>query len=187
MADDALLDAAARVLEKGGLGSLTAEAVAAEAGINRVTLYRRRTTPTDLVLALLERAGAGFRDALLPALAGRGSGLDRLRTACEGVVTVTEANLALLAALFDGPAALTHLEVGGRRLTRVEFTDPLRRLLEDGAADGSIRALDVEPVSEVLFNQVSWTYVHLRRTHRWSRAQARTHVVDLAIAGVAAR
>ena len=53
-------------------------------------------------------------------------------------------------------------EAGDEALTRREFTAPLRRLLEDGAADGTLEpGGDLEETATVLYNQVGWTYRHL--------------------------
>jgi AcrR family transcriptional regulator len=72
-------------------------------------------------------------------------------------------------------------------LTRSVFTEPVERLLRDGAADGSLRAVE-DPVetATVLYNLVSHTYRHLRRGHGWPPARARQAVLTLALDGVAA-
>jgi AcrR family transcriptional regulator len=185
-AEDEVLAAAAAVVDRQGLARLTAEAVAAEAGVNRVTLYRRGVTPQRLATRLVERAAQEFREAMWPAITGPGSAVERLEVALATVCHVAERHLGILAGLFDGPAALFHLEDGSEVATRIEFVDPIRRLLLDGRTDATIREVDVEVTAEVLFNQVGWTYVHLRRSHGWSAKRSRDQVVGLAVAGVAA-
>ncbi len=45
---------------------------------------------------------------------------------------------------------------------------PFRRLLLDGVADGSLRAVDdPDEVATILANQVSWTSRHLRAGSAW--------------------
>jgi AcrR family transcriptional regulator len=183
-ADDALLDAASVVVDRVGLARLTAEAVALEAGINRVTLYRRGATPPRLIAGLVNRAAQEFRDRTWPAMTGPGTASERLEGVLTAVCESAEQHLGVLAGVFDGPSALFHLEGAEEVVTRLEFVDPIRRLLTDGQSDGSIRRLDPEPVAEVLFNQVGWTYVHLRRSHGWSARRAREHLVAVAVAGV---
>src|SRR5712691_2532581 len=72
-----------------------------------------------------------------------------------------EANLELLVALQAHTDAVFH-EEGEQPLTRSVFTEPLERLLRDGAADGSLRDVDPVEMATVLFNLVGWTYIHLR-------------------------
>jgi AcrR family transcriptional regulator len=53
--DDAILDAALRLLAEQGYGRLSFEAVAAAAGVGKPTLYRRWATKADLATAALAR------------------------------------------------------------------------------------------------------------------------------------
>jgi len=54
----------------------------------------------------------------------------------------------------------------GELLADALFTDPLKRLLRDGTAEGSLRRVDPVETATVLFNMAGWTYVHLRTGHR---------------------
>ncbi|MGI8863861.1 MAG: hypothetical protein ACR2JH_05590 [Solirubrobacteraceae bacterium] len=67
------------------------------------------------------------------------------------------------------------------------FTEPLERLLRDGIADGSLRNVDPVETATVLFNQVGWTYVHLRTGHGWNAQRAQTATVDPVFNGIIAR
>ena len=53
---EAILAAAARVLTRHGVASVTHQLVAAEAGVGRATVYRHWPTPLDLLLETLETA-----------------------------------------------------------------------------------------------------------------------------------
>ena len=62
---------------------------------------------------------------------------------------------------------------GDGGLTRASFTEPVERILRDGAADGSLRAVeDPAETATVLFNLIGWTYRHLRRGHGWTPERA---------------
>ncbi len=71
-------------------------------------------------------------------------------------------------------------------MTRSVFTEPLERLLRDGAADGSLRETDARETATALLNLATWTYVHLRAGSRWSARRARRATLELALRGVAA-
>jgi hypothetical protein len=71
-------------------------------------------------------------------------------------------------------------------LTRSPFTEPFERLLRDGAADGTLRRVEPTETATLIFNQVGWTYIHLRTGHRWRAERARAATVELALEGLAA-
>jgi AcrR family transcriptional regulator len=110
----------------------------------------------------------------------------------NALTEVAEANLALLVAIqsstqdsdavFNDPAPSEGDEIP----TRGAFTDPLERLVEDGQADGSIRAGDTFDIATVLFTMVGMGYRHLRFEHRWPQERAREAVVATALHGIAA-
>lgn len=69
--DDAILGAAARLLEAGGLDALTMQAVAAEVGVRAPSLYKRVGDRAALVRAVQEAATAELEAALTKAARGK--------------------------------------------------------------------------------------------------------------------
>jgi AcrR family transcriptional regulator len=62
----ALVDAAATVLEREGAAAVTVRAVAAEAGVAPMGVYNHLDGKAGLLLAVLQRAFDGLRDAITP-------------------------------------------------------------------------------------------------------------------------
>lgn len=188
LADAAALRRARELIERDGWQAATMERLAGALGVTRMTLHRRGVRREDLLAALGLLLEDDYRRALSPALAAPGDGAERLELALRGLCDVTEANLALLAAL-DSPErdAIFH-QPGERLLTQERFTAPLQRLLADGAADGTL-ALDgdrPDEVATVLFNLLAWTYRHLRLSHGWPPERAAEAVTRRALRSVAA-
>jgi hypothetical protein len=127
-----------------------------------------------------------YRDALWPALTAPGSGRARLEQALEALCAVADENLALMAALGDRPRdAIFHEPPSDGGLTRATFTEPVERILRDGAADGSLRAFeDPAETATVLFNLIGWTYRHLRTGHGWTPQRATRGVLSIALDGL---
>src|SRR5919201_3331849 len=140
-AHDDLLAAGQRVLARYGYHGATAERIAEEAGLSRVTLHRRGITKDSILAELSARAVESYRAALWPALTAPGSGAERLEAALHALCAQAEANLELLVALRSQTDAIFH-EADEEPLTRSVFTEPLERLLRDGASDGSLKEVD---------------------------------------------
>lgn len=181
--DAELLEAAKRVFAKHGYAGATLERLAAEAGVNRATLHRRGINKDDLLAQLAEQGTENYRREMWPALTGPGSGAERLRLALEALCRSTEANLELLVALNGRTEGIFHRDEP-EPLTRDVFTEPLARILADGAADGSLREVDVLETATVLFNMVGWTYMHLRTGHGWTPERARAGTLDPLLDGL---
>jgi AcrR family transcriptional regulator len=187
MTDQGLLDGAHRAIERWGWREATLERIATEAGVSRMTLHRRGVTREGLLAGLSQRLEDEYRAGMWPALTAPGSGRERLEQALAGYCEAVEANLEVLAALAEADHNAIFHEEGPRGLSRPAFTEPIRRLLQDGAADGSLTADDPEETATLLLNLVSWTYRHLRRGHSWDAQRARDGVLRIALDGVAAR
>jgi AcrR family transcriptional regulator len=182
-----VIEASRRTLRRYGLRGLTAERIAQEAGVSRVTLHRHGVTKEVLLETLAERAIASYRDALWPVMTAAGTGRERLELALQRLCEVAEDQLELLVALRAQSDAIFHENGDGEALTRTEFTEPLERLLRDGAADGTLRETNYEEMATLLFNLVGWTYVHMRTGHRWSPDRALGAMLDLVMTGLLPR
>ena len=175
--EPSLLAAAERTFMRVGYARATMERIAAEAGVSRVTLHRRGVTKDGLVAELAALATRDYRAAMWPTLTGAAPAAERLELALEVLCAEAERHMGLLVALREQTDAVFH-EPGDEALTRNVFTEPLERLLLDGMADGSLRAVDAAEMATVIFNMVGWTYVHLRTGHGWAPERARTAVLD---------
>jgi AcrR family transcriptional regulator len=182
-----IVDAARHVLAQDGLAAATLERISSAAGVSRMTLHRRGVSKKDILAVIAGQLEAEYRDAMWKALVGKGNAAARLRYALELQCEVSERNLAMLDALSGPSREEIYHESDARRLTRKVFVEPIERLLLDGAADGSLAALDVEETATVVFNMIGHTYRHLRTGHGWSAARAREGVVRLAMDGLVAR
>ena len=192
-ADPHILAAARQAIERHGWRDATLERIADEAGLSRMTLHRRGVTREAVLESLAQAFEVEYRSAMWPALTAPGSARERLEQALAALCDMCDANLGLLAALGESARSGIFHEDGEAApeapgvLTRSVFTEPVERLLRDGAADGSLRAVE-DPVetATVLYNLVSHTYRHLRRGHGWPPERARRGVLELALDGVAA-
>jgi len=181
--DPVLLDATAAAITRWGLSETTLDRVAEEAGMSRATIYRRGVTREQLIAALTGRAGQTFRDALWPALTGAGTAAERLTMALQALCAAADEHLDLLAGMFLADGEAFH-RPGPDALTVDVFAEPFERLLRDGAADGTLRAVPPTLTATVLFNTVGWGYIHLRVGHQWKPEQARSAVLDLVLRGL---
>lgn len=188
MSDDPrLLEATRSALARYGWEGATLERIASEAGLSRVTLYRRGVTKEGLVAALAEQAVEAYRLAVWPALTSAGSGAERLERALTALCVLIEQNLELVRALDSRTNAAVFHEPDPEALTRQPFTEPLERLLRDGVADGTLATDDVAETATTLFNLVSWTYLHLRAEHGWPAERARRSTLGLVLNGLLSR
>jgi AcrR family transcriptional regulator len=182
-----VLEAARRMADRGDWQGATMDEIAREAGIARATLYRRGATRELIVAALREELAREERDALWPVVSAPGSGRERLEAALRVYCSLAERSLGLFEPGRDALVDDVYHAGGGEALTRPEFTDPLRLLLREGGADGSLRQVDdVDETATVVYNTVGWIYQHLRRGHRWPPGRAADAVVTLVLHGLVA-
>jgi AcrR family transcriptional regulator len=159
--------------------------IAHEAGVARMTLYRRGETREAIIRSLRQELAREERDRLLPLLASEGSARERLHGMIEAICQTTDEHSALLTGLDAATLNAIYHEEGDDSLTRPEFVAPIVRLLRDGALDGSLRTFsDPDETATVLYTQISYTYLHLRHEHRWSPERATRTVTELALLGV---
>lgn len=185
--DAAILAAARAAFERYGYAGTTLERIAEQVGVSRVTLHRRGVTRDGLLAELVVRSTAHYRTAMWPALIADGTGAERLELALEALCTQAEEQMGLLVALRAQSDAIFHRpDTAGvdDQLTRSVYTDPLERLLRDGAADGSLQVDDALETATVLFNLVGWTYVHLRTGHGFAADRARRAVLTPVLHGL---
>jgi AcrR family transcriptional regulator len=127
----AILDAAERLLARGAPTSIVA--VAAEAGVSRVTVYGHFPAREDILEAVVERATRGAAAALDAAEPERGpprEALDRLVAASWG---------ELARHLSAGRAAAEQLSAGAIRRSHEPILDRVRALVERGREAGEFR------------------------------------------------
>lgn len=157
-----ILDGARCAIDRYGWQRMTAERIAEQAVVSRVTLHRHGLTKETILARLAEEAARPLpRGDLAGADWGR-AGDKRLARALETLCGLAEENLGLLIALdARADAAVFHEDRDEEALSRDVFT-----------------------VATVLFNLVGWTYIHLRSGHRWKPKRAREATLDLALNGL---
>lgn len=165
---------------------VTTEELADAIGLSRMTLYRRGIDKEAVLAQLRGRLETEYQDAIFPALVSGAPAAERLEQALLALCTVNERYLGLLDALGRAGEFVFHEEGEGPVMTRVSFTDALRRILEDGVSDGTLRVDDTEVMATLLFNATGWTYRHMRIGHRWAPEPTRQRLVRLLIEGIGA-
>jgi AcrR family transcriptional regulator len=148
--DDVLLDAAHKCVLLVGVRRTTLTDVAREAGVSRMTLYRRFPDVRSLVAALMTREFGALLGEVGPGETAR----QRLVSGAVGTVRRLLAN-PLMAAVLDRDAELLLPYVverlGATQLIAEQF---LRLELVAGHADGSIRRGDLDVQARTLLLMV---------------------------------
>lgn len=131
-----LLEAAARLIAEHGAAGVTMEAVAAEAGVGKGTVFRRFGDRTGLLTALLDHSARGLQADFLggpPPLGPGAPPVDRLRAFGVAVLYRSAEQLDLqLAAQPDPTRRYAHPSV---RALHTHVTMLLRQILPDADCD----------------------------------------------------
>jgi TetR/AcrR family transcriptional regulator len=131
---------AAELFADSGLDGTKMEEIAAATGVPKATLYYYFEGKEDILAFLFQEVLGEVGEAIDRALHGEGSAADRLRAAVVAHLRVMEAFPAASRALqFDLGRAARIPQINDRIETA--FRGPIRRLLEEGSADGSLRSM----------------------------------------------
>lgn len=166
---DAVLDAVRDSVLALGVRRTTFAEVARRAGVSRVTLYTHFPDVDTAVATLMTREFGALIDAVSKEVADRATGRQRL---VAGAVLLIErlSTHPLYRRVLDVDAELLLPYVidrlGGTQRAGVEV---FRRLLDEGQADGSIRALDTDLAAYVL-QLVGQSFVLSRRVTESERS-----------------
>ena len=128
---EAILDAAEALLERRAQASITA--VAAEAGVSRVTVYAHFPTLGQLIEAVVERAVRRAWVALHAAEPGRGSPLEALERVVSAGWRELDRNRAV------AQAAAEHLSAEAMTRAHEAAHRQIGALVERGRAEGAFR------------------------------------------------
>jgi AcrR family transcriptional regulator len=179
--------AAAELFAEQGLDATKMEDIAAATGVPKATLYYYFDGKEDILAFLFTEILDAVERAVGEAVRGEGSAAERLRAAILAHLRVFEAFPAASRALqFDlGRAARTPL-IAER--TDAAFVEPIRALLVEGVADGSLRPVPHPRLAATaILGAVTTTGINALTTPRRRRAtQVAAELTDLVLGGMAA-
>lgn len=178
-ARQAVLDTAYRIVMNEGLGRLTIERVAAESGVSKPTIYRTWTNAQDLAMASFMAQPQAETAAPRSASARRA-----LRAHLAGVIetfaTQRGRQITLTMASADPQSELAK---AFRNQIILKSRDAGRRMIEQGAAAGEIRAdANVDAVLDMLYGPL---FFRLLAGHMPLSAAFAAQLVDTVFDGIA--
>lgn len=156
---DEILDAATVVLNGRGLSASLLNDLAQTLGVTREALYYYVSDREDLVFRAYERSCAAIAGSLDLAEADAGDALSKIHTFVHATLAPDAPELACLSAIGVLPDEKATLI--GEMLS--ESAARLARILNDGAASGSLRALDSDLAARTIIALVQWQSFLARR------------------------
>jgi AcrR family transcriptional regulator len=150
---DGILEAARRRFLRFGVPKTTMDEVAREAGCSRTTLYSHFRNKQDLYARLLEQDAEAFIREASGVLATDASAGKKIR----GIVEITRRTYARnhvmrLALARDAEMSLEPVAHAFTRDQEQRIIELLRRVLEQGVEEGSLRPIDSERVAYLMFH-----------------------------------
>jgi TetR/AcrR family transcriptional regulator len=182
----AIIREAARVFNRRGSHGTTLEDVAERLGVTKTALYRYVNNKNDLLCACHEEAMEMASEHLdIGERTGR-TGLEKIQIAMSGYLRSMISDLGVPILLLEENAL--EKESAARILAlRDAFEKRLRRLAEEGIADGSIVVTDPKLAVFMLLGAVHWVTKWYSPDGPWTADDASDALIELATRGLAAK
>lgn len=156
-AREAILTAAAELLEEAGVGRLTVEAVASRAGVGKPTIYRHWANAQDLAMAAMMAQPPAARSRRRKAsIAPDGSALAELEAHLRGIIGTFATPRGRQAALMLASAdADSEIFKGFRNQVVLKGRDEGRAILARAIGNGEVAdGLPVETVLDLVYGPI---------------------------------
>jgi AcrR family transcriptional regulator len=179
------LEAAAAVFADRGFEATRVEDLAEATGVPRATLYYYFAGKEDLLAWLLRRALTVEAEAVTEAASGPGDARSRLERVVRARLGIMAANPSTCRALMTESGRVGRIPEISAAIER-GFYAPLRRLLAEGAGDGSLRPVeDAETVVAALYGAVTFAGLHyLLADNRLDAERVAAEVCTLVLCGL---
>lgn len=153
------LRAAASVFAERGFDGATIELISAATGVPSSTLYYNLAGKQGILELLLQDFLERMASAVDEAIANEGSAADRLDTVIRAQLRVVADEPATCQMLLTEMGRIDSLPAIADSVQHA-FHHPVAKLLADGAADGSLRSVDVETATSAVFGAVTFSGLH---------------------------
>ena len=154
------LEAAAEVFADHGFDQTRIGDLAEATGVPRATLYYYFAGKEDILAWLLRRMLAEMAEAVAVAAAGPGTARDRLEAVLRAKVEVQARHPATCRALMADLGRAGRIPEIAAAIQEA-FHQPVRRLLAEGEADGSLRPVgDPETTASAVYGAVTTAAAH---------------------------
>ena len=183
---EALLLAAVAMFNQRGFSTTSLDDVAASLNVTKPVIYRYLGGKDQVLLECVKRGLEQLQDAVDAARLIDGNGLDRLKLFLHRYAEISS----------HGFGRCVHrtgdhdLSEGSRREFRAlkrEIDQAIRRLIEEGVADGSIHAPDVRMTAFTLAGALNWIARWYEPDGPSTPAEVATKIVETLVCGVATR
>lgn len=181
-----LLASAAELFVERGFRDASLADVAERLNISKPALYHYISNKEDLLFEIAKRALDDISAALEQAAATKGTGRDKLRAFIPAYVKVITTTFGRCAIRTDRRALTPARQQELGDIVRKQDTT-LRKILREGAKDGSLEDLDPKLTAAMIFGAVSWIPRWHRENGRLNQAQLADGFIQIIERGFATR
>ncbi|MBX9587740.1 MAG: TetR/AcrR family transcriptional regulator [Hyphomonadaceae bacterium] len=182
----AIIREAAKVFNRRGSHGATLEDVSERLGVTKAALYRYVQSKQDLLFACHEEAMEIARESIDKGEAEGRNGLEKIQIGMSGYLR------EMIGAMGVPVLILEENALTGRQAERIialrdEFEARMRRLVEEGIADGSIVPLNPKLAMFMLLGAVHWVTKWYSPDGPWTADDVADALIEMATRGLASR
>lgn len=181
----AIIREAAKVFSRRGVHGTSLEDVAERLGVSKAALYRYVPSKQDLLYACHKEAMVIADDSLDAGEAEGQSGLEKIRRGMARYMREMIGTMGVPVLILE-ENALTGAQAAEIMRLRDAFEHRMRRLVEEGIADGSILKINPKLAVFTLLGAVHWVTKWYSPEGAWSADDVSEALIEVATRGFAA-
>jgi TetR/AcrR family transcriptional regulator len=181
----AIIREAAKVFNRRGSHGTTLDDVAERLGVTKTALYRYVQNKNDLLFACHEEAMEIAREAMDRGEAQGSTGLEKIRIGMKGYLREMIGAMGVPVLILE-ENALTGESAAKIFALRDAFETRMRRLVEEGIADGSIVPLNPKLAIFMLLGAVHWVTKWYSPKGPWTADDVSDALMELVVRGLSA-
>jgi len=181
----AIIREAAKVFNRRGSHGATLDDVALRLGVSKAALYRYVQSKQDLLYACHEEAMEIARESMDKGEARGRNGLEKIQIGMADYLREMIGAMGVPVLILE-ENALTGAQADHIIALRDEFEKRMRRLVEEGMADGSILTLNPKLAMFMLLGAVHWVTKWYSPDGPWTADDVAEALIEMATRGLAA-